>query len=49
MTFGELSPKGTGDSKLKLATTGSKAQHLAKAFRGGLIKPPPTNRSWCGP
>ena len=47
--FTEFPPNGVGDSKLKLATIGSKAQHLAKAFRRGLIKPPPTNHSWCGP
>ena len=31
--FTEFPPNGVGDSKLKLATIGSKAQHLAKALR----------------
>ena len=45
--FIELPPDGIRDSKQKLATTGSKDQPLAKAFRRGFIKPPPTNCSWC--
>ena len=45
----ELSPEGTGDSKLELVTKGNKAQYLAKALGIGSSEPPSNNQGWYGP